>query len=820
MLTTAGTARPHWAQLSDALSELGADELQRRQQEAARLLHEDGAVYHTYGEGRELWKPWELDAIPTVLPSLEWGMLERGIIQRAELLSLILEDLYGPRELLRRGLIPPAIVLEHDGFLRACDRVRLPTAHQLFQYATDLGRDHSGTWVILTDRTQAPSGFGYALENREVMSRVLPSLYRGAGVHRLEPFFRTLRSALLEAAPPGVDEPRVVVLTPGPLSETAFEHALLSTRLGHPLVEAGDLVVRQDGVFLQSPGQLDRVDVILRRTDASYCDPLELKADSQLGVAGLVEATRRGVVSVVNTLGSGVLENAALMRLLPQLSRHLLGEELRLPSVASWWCGDQDERSYVLDHLDQLILRPTSRHAGAASIFGPGCSTDELDALRRRINAHPSRWIAQLPLDLSDTPTLGAGGLEPRRGLLRAFAVARGDTFSVLPGGLTRVAPADDRGGPISGQSGAIAKDTWVITSEPEPSSAIVLPGGPLAQAADPLATLPAGTAENLWWLGRYAERAESTARLLRAVSDRRGQFLGGDDDAGLAALSALRQTLSTLTDGPVGSAPDPWEELLALVTDERHAGSLAFDVHALLGAAYAARDHLSGDTWLVAGDLSANLAAIDKAQHVRAPELQGAVQRVLQGLLALAGLGAESMVHDLGWYFLDAGRRLERALHVTGLLRTAITSLPDGAAGALVLESLVDATENSITYRRRSQLGWHVETILDLVLLDPANPRSATCALAALERDLAAIPRDGSRLRSDQRLVAQAATALRTCDPAALVDPGGRPATGALASLLGSVHEQLLAAGAAIEHEHFLSRLPQRRMTTSGWTG
>ncbi|MDO9356000.1 MAG: circularly permuted type 2 ATP-grasp protein [Solirubrobacteraceae bacterium] len=818
MVASGNVPRPHWSVLSGALAELGTQELLGRQQEAERLLHEDGAVYHAYGAAPGPWQPWKLDAVPTIIPSGEWQRIETAVGQRAELLSLVLADLYGPRDLLKRGLLPPSVVFQHAGFLQACQGIRLPTERQLFTYALDLGRDDDGTWTVLADRTQAPSGSGYALENRTVMSRVLPSLYRGANVHRLEPFFRALRTSLASVAPRGVEEPRIVVLTPGPLNETAFEHALLSSRLGYPLVEAADLVVREDGVKMRSPGKLEPVHVILRRVDGHYCDPLELRGDSQLGVPGLVEATRRGMVSVVNTLGSGALENPALMRFLPAIARELLGEDLALPCVPAWWCGEPTELSHTLEHLGSLVLRPISRSAGQSSIFGAQCSVEELDALRRRIQAHPERWVAQAPLALGDVPTLTPDGLEPRRSVLRTFAVATADGYTVMPGGLTRAAPSIEPG-PVSNQAGAIAKDTWVIASEPQVASSLAVLGGPLADESGELAMLSAGAAENLWWLGRYAERAEASTRLLRTVHDRRNEFQGSSDAPGLAALDLLRTALTTVTDTKRTESDDPWSDFVGILVDDRRPGTLAHSVRSMLEAAHAVRDQLSSDVWLVVGQLDRKLTRLRGRTDLRSPELQGALQQVLQGLLGLSGLSQESMVRDLAWRFLDGGRRVERALQLLALLRSTVPASPSGVTGSLVLESVVTAAESIITYRRRSRLHWHLETVLQLLVLDEDNPRSVASQLAALTADLEAIPRVGTRLRTDQRLVLEATTTLRTCDPAGLVNAYGGAHPVALTNFLATIEGQLRDAAAAVERDQFLLRLPQQRLTDS-WLG
>ncbi|MBJ7472172.1 MAG: circularly permuted type 2 ATP-grasp protein, partial [Solirubrobacteraceae bacterium] len=389
----------------------------------------------------------------------------------------------------------------------------------------------------------------------------------------------------------------------------------------------------------------------------------------------------------------------------------------------------------------------------------------------------------------------------------------RGDSFTVMPGGLTRAAPSS-KPGPVSNQAGAIAKDTWVIASEPEAASSIAVLGGPLIlEETDALGTLSAGAAENLWWLGRYAERAESVARLLRTVSDRRSEYHGSADEPGLAALTLLRSSLRTLTETEPSGKADPWDELLDVLMSDQRAGTLSHSIRALLEAAHAVRDQLSSDTWLVIGDLDRRLQRLRGRKDVRAPELQGALQQVLQGLLALAGLGAEGMVRDLAWNFLDGGRRIERAQQVIALLHTTVPTSPSGVTGSLVLESVVTAAESIITYRRRSRLDWHLETVLELLILDEDNPRSVAFQLAHLTADLDAIPRTGSRLRTDQRLVLEAQTAVRTCNPADLVTPQGNARPRELEAFLSGLEKQLRDAAAAVERDHFLLRLPQQRI-------
>jgi uncharacterized circularly permuted ATP-grasp superfamily protein/uncharacterized alpha-E superfamily protein len=821
MVDASGATRPQWTDLAESFDELGIDELLRRQAEASRLLDEDGVIYNAYRESERADQRWRLDPLPAVLSSREWEGIETGVIERAELLNLVLEDLYGPRDLLRRGLLPPELVFGHAGFLRPCDAIRLPGNQQLFSYAADIGRDERGGWVVLSDRTQAPSGAGYAMENRTVISRVLPSLYRDAQVHRLAPFFRSLRVALQAVAPPAVDDPRIVVLTPGPWNETAFEHAVLASTLGYPLVEGSDLTVRRDGVWMRALGRLEPVHVILRRVDDWFCDPLELKADSQLGTPGLVEAARSGAVSIVNTLGSSVLENPALQAFLPRLGEHLLGAAPRLAGVPTWWCGEAASLRYVLAHLDELVVRPVSREPGTAVTFGWELSTAERDDLRRRIEQRPNDWVGQEPVAMASAPTLTVDGLEPRRTVLRTFAVARNDSYVVMPGGLTRVAPDRDTAR-ISNQAGAISKDTWVLASEPERLTGFWLHSGPAVEGIDPMASIPSRAAENLWWVGRYAERAEAATRLLRTVHDRRNEFQGSPNVAGVASLRALLVALTQVTatypgfvgDGAEERIAAPGDELLALVVDEQRPGALAHDVRALLDSAYAVRDQLSNDTWLVVGSLDRVILRLRSPDGEPHAVVQGALQRVMQSLLALGGLGDESMVRDLGWRFMDAGRRIERAVQLLSLLRATVTQARGTATDSLVLESVLTAAESIITYRRRYRSHAQLETLLDLLLLDAGNPRSVVYQLERLIADFDALPRsDDHRLREEQRLLLEASTALRLVDTRELVavdEDGRRPQ---LDAFLAAQLDLLLRAGAAVDRVHFVSLLPQRRL-------
>jgi uncharacterized circularly permuted ATP-grasp superfamily protein/uncharacterized alpha-E superfamily protein len=837
LLDDTGAVRGEWAFMSQALTEIGVPELLRRQQEARRLLEQDGVIYNVYGDGRQP-NSWQLDPVPTLIGSREWEAIESGVIERAELLSMILEDLYGPRELLTKKLLPAELVFGSEGFLRACDGIRLPGSQQLFTYAADIGRDADGRPVVMADRTQAPSGAGYALENRTVIQRVIPSLYRDSQVHRLAPFFRSLRLALKEVAPAAASEdPRIVVLTPGPLNETAFEHAVLASTLGFPLVEGRDLVVSERRVFMRSVGRLEPVDVILRRVDAVWCDPLELRPDSQLGVPGLVEAARAQTVSIVNTLGSSVLESPALMAFVPRLAEHLLGGPLKLRSTPAWWCGEEPARKHVLANLRELILRPTSAAIGEPTHRGWELSAAQVKRIKRLIEARPGDWVGQQPPAMASSPTLTADGLQPRRSLLRAFAVTRGDSYVVMPGGLTRVAP-EAHLGRISTQAGATTKDTWVLSSEPEPLTGVWLQPGPAVEAIDPMSSIPSRAAENLWWLGRYAERAEAVTRMLRTVQDRRNEFEGSANPPGVQTLRALLVGLTETTGTYPGFARGtragfdgeqllerPGDELQALIGDAGRPGTLAHSVRALLDCAYGVRDQLSGDTWLIVGPLERAITQVGRPGGAteRSTRAQSALQEVMRSLLVLSGLGIESMVRDIGWRFMDAGRRLERSVQLLSLLRHTVCAVRGDAADSMMLESVLTTAESIITYRLRYRARAQLETVLELLLLDPGNPRSLAYQLERLTEDLEVLPRGGDlRLSEERQLVLAAHTDLRLAeigslvrDRAAVAPVAGPPIDGVTATrpqldaFLLDLHTRLSAAADAVDRAHFVHVTP-----------
>lgn len=741
----AGKTRPHFSDLISALEEFSTAELQRRSDTCQRLVYEQGITYNVYGDPRGMERPWQLDPIPFVIAPAEWQMLEQGLIQRATLLNRILVDCYGAQDLIRSRWLSPALVFAQPDFLRPCHNIRTTSDTFLHFYAADLARSPDGQWWVISDRTQIPTGAGYALANRLATSRILPEPFRDNHVHRLAGFFRDVQNSLAQLSPRQNDKARVVMLTPGPHNETYFEQAYLARYLGYMLVEGQDLTVRDNHVFLKTLSGLERVDVILRRVDDDFCDPLELRNDSILGVPGLVEAVRAGNVTVANALGSGIVQSPAFMSFLPGLCKHLLGAELKLPSVATWWCGQSKARQYVLEHLDELVIKPAFRtHLRTPDPEKP-LSAKECDALRRHIEFDPDLFVAQERVSLSTAPAWDGRNLIPKPVGLRVFLVATSDGYRVMPGGLTRVSP-DGGGRFISMQRGGSSKDTWIASTTPVDADTLLHAPGKNVELRRTGNNLPSRLADNFFWLGRYSERADATARLLRTSLQR---FNPERTSGAMPLIVPLLQTLQTqgqlpgILDKPeLRQNSEAFEaELLAAIFDPTRPGSLRQIADNLQRLAMLVRDRTSNDMWRVISQLNERLSTPTASLVMLAGDAVGVLGQTLLSLAAFQGLARENMTRAQAWRFLDMGLRLERAVYLSTLL-DATLRLPE-SENPSVLEAILEVVDNSITFRSRYNLLPHIPAVFDLVLLDDKNPRSVLFQINQLAKHFRHLPQE-----------------------------------------------------------------------------
>jgi uncharacterized circularly permuted ATP-grasp superfamily protein/uncharacterized alpha-E superfamily protein len=801
LLDEDGALRPHYSKLTGAFEQLGFNELTMRRDTASRILREHGVTYNIYGDTQGQGRPWALDLVPLVIPPDEWREVEAGLAQRARLLNLILADIYGPQQLFKEGVLPAALLQANPAFLRPCHGIVPPKNIFLFLQAVDLARSPDGQWWVLSDRTQAPSGAGYALENRIVLSRVLPDEFRECHVERLASFFQIMRDTLRSLATRAAGQPNVVLLTPGPHNETYFEHVYLARYLGFQLVEGADLTVRDRRVFLKTLEGLQPVDVILRRTDDAFCDPLELRADSFLGVPGLVEAARAGNVAVANALGSGAVETPALAAFLPGLARRLLGEELRLPSVATWWCGQEKEFEHVRKRLKELVLKRAFSRGDKEPVFGGILNEQGRASLLAELEAAPFDFVAQEQVALSTSPVLERGKLEPRPIVFRTYICATSDGFAVMPGGLTRFSTSPDRL-VVSMQSGGGSKDTWVIADGPVNQFSLLQPTTQIIRLERAAAEVPSRVADNLFWLGRYAERLEDTVRLLRCVLVRLAGEMGSDETPDLTALVRLLANLDLF--------PAKFRERHTLAGVEREVYMLIYQPHRL-GAvrevqsrlsqiAFALRDRFSSDTWRILNKLQ--MDARPRPGRVPISEVLALLNTLIVDLAAFAGMEMENMTRGHSWRFLDIGRRLERASNIATLVQGALKAEPSGVSA---LEPVLEIADSVMTYRRRyfAQPLW--PPVLDLLLADESNPRSLAFQVNALADHAANLPREGGRGRGrETRQIDALRGLIDGADFPALAEAQFSGRDEGLNVLLARIAAELRGISDSLNHQYF----------------
>lgn len=812
-----GTPRPFCQKVIAAFDALGPDEINRRWDQARRMIHENGITYNVYGDPHGGERPWELDALPLVFAPQEWQTLEAGLVQRARLLNLLLVDLYGPQKLLYDGLLPPEFIYAHPGFLLPCHNNRVPHHCYLHLYGAHLSRTADGGWVVLADKTQGPSGAGYAVENRIILSQTFPEVFHDAQVQRLASFFMTLRETLPGLATHHRENPRIVVLTPGPRSNNYFEDAYLSRYLGYTLAEGGDLTVRDNSVFLKTLGGLLPVDIILRRLPDDECDPLELRGDSLLGVPGLVQAARSNNVVVANALGSGLLEAPALMAFLPALCRHLLGEELQLPCIRTWWCGWDNDLYYVLDHLDELVIRPALPQRGFKPIVGAKLTADERAAWSERLRARPREYVAQEQAPRSTAPVWTGHELQPAFVGLKAFLVAKGDTYEAMPGGLARVSSQpDELGETLSPGQGS--KDLWVLSEGPVTPVSLLRPAGAAVELRRSGNDLPSRVADNLFWLGRHVERAEGAVRLLRSIVVRLTSELDVDAVPELAVLlQALADQGQIRPEFALQGAGDPLpgleSEILAFVFDDSRSGSLRRTLDSVHQVASIVRDRISIDSYRILNQLDRDVLALWPEQRVQLSDVLSMLNQMVIHLAAFSGLGMESMTRGPGWRFLDMGRRVERSLHTMSLLRSALAS--STGRETQVLEALLEIADSSMTYRSRYLTTLQLPPLLDLLLTDETNPRSVAFQLVALDGHVENLPRmDAAPLRTgEQRIMLTALTALQLADVNLLCEAERDGSRKQLDRFLARLSAQLRQLSETITHTYLVHAGPSRQL-------
>jgi uncharacterized circularly permuted ATP-grasp superfamily protein/uncharacterized alpha-E superfamily protein len=775
-----GALRPRWRRVLEAF---GGEAPRAAQAKAERLLLENGVTFVAQGD-RDHSRPWRLDLFPLLIEPAEWSAIEAAVAQRARLLNELLADLYGAQRALKEKMLPPGLVFGNPRFLRPCANVSVRDDLHLHFAAFDLARSKDGQWWVLSDRAEAPSGAGYALENRVVTSQCLPELFADNNVRRLASFFRAFTERFLTLS--SRDQPSAVFLSPGPSKQNYFEHAYLARYLGFNVVEGSDLTVRDDRVFLKTVAGLKPVDLIMRRIGAEMCDPLELRTDSLIGVPGLLQAARAGKVAIGNALGSGLAESDGFLSFLPGLSRSFLGEELAIPSVATWWCGQQRERDYVLEHLDALVVRRISSartlfSGSQVSLSRPDMPPRERDRLKREIEHNGHDFVGQEIPSLSTAPVWStAGTLEAAPIVLRVYVAATADGYQVMPGGLTRIAAGSD---PRAAwlEAGDVSKDTWMVSDHPVEQFSLLAQRQEGARLHRGGRDLPSRAADSLFWLGRYAERAEGAVRLFRSLVIRLAGEMGSTRSTvspeRVVSMLIVQKHLSprrgrrAIQEGREAVEQELW----TILFDPECKDGLATVLRNVRRNAEAVRERLSFDTFRILRDLTEVIYSWQRNPNRAIDDALRLLNRLIQYLAAFNGMVMENMTRGYGWRFLDMGRRLERLRAMIQLIQQlAVRGDPQGDGG---LELLLELADSTMTYRGRYQASPQLAGVLDLLLSDDSNPRSAVFQIVTLSEHMAHLPsadNDGL-MTPDQRITTQLASDLRLADPTELGKVVGR---------------------------------------------
>ena len=774
-----GNIKPYWKDFFVTLESIGLEELEVRNQEIVKKLKENGVSYNVYNTEKESNRPWKLDAIPFLLHASEWETIEKGLIQRAHLLDSILKDLYGPQLLIKNNIIPAELVFDNKGFLLPCFDIKQKFSTQLLNYACDLARGPDGKMWLIDNRTQSPSGAGYALENRIVMSTVLPELNKNTHRNRLSPYFTQFQNTVESLGNSYSDNPNVVFLTPGPGNETYFEHVYLSSYLGYTLVQGNDLLVRDGFVWLKSIDQLIRIDVIIKRLDDIWCDPLELKKDSLIGIPGLLQVIRLGNVAVINPPGTSALENYGLMAFIQNACQFLLNEPLLISSVATWWCGQPKELNFVLNNLPKLIIKKVNRKQGFKSVFARLLNAEEIENLKALILLTPKDFVAQEEISLSTTPSFIDGKLVPRYASLRAFLIFDGKEYNVMRGGLTRSSAITDRF-EISNQYGGISKDTWVISDNKINTQKNNISR---KNATNQLSSsLTSRNAENLFWVGRMCERTMALRGFLKIILNRLNENVSKIDNQQPEFLVVLLKSLTHLTQSYPGFLDEfdgekvedadiiletPIIELVSLIGDSKKSGSVVYNLQLMLNTINQVSEKWNQDNRRIINLVESSMYELISSESTNINLVIHSLDKLHVRLFSFYGNIFETLARDNGFYLLESGKNIERILSLLSVFRTTFNYKHDEDVENLLMESILENHNLLAQYRNNYKSNLNLKAVINMIFLDKNLPYTFTYLLDTLSDYLSKLPKtlDPNRLSIAEISVLKAITLIKVID-------------------------------------------------------
>ena len=717
LLDYEGRVRPAWRRFVDHFASLSQEELAERFALGDQYLRDTGVFFRQADGPLSRVRTWPLSHVPVLISEREWAEIEAGLVQRADLLETVVQDLYGENRLIAEGRLPPELIAQNPEWIRPLVGVKPRSGHHLHFLAFELGRSPDGQWWVLNDRTQAPAGAGFALENRVATKRIYSDLYPHANVKRLSGFFRVFRDRLLQLRPRG--RGHVAILTPGTHTTTYYEHVYIARYLGLMLVEGEDIVIEHGEPMVRTVSGSQPLSVLWRRVEAQFSDPLELDEQSLIGVPGLVGAVRAQSVDLVNALGSGVLETRALLAFLPRICETLRNEPLKLPNIATWWCGQAPELEYVRANLDRMMVSPALStrmpfDPQDTTVLGGQLRDKTFASIADLLERGGSQLVAQEAVTLSTSPAFVDGALAPRPMSIRVFLARTADGWTAMPGGYARVGRSRESIAVGMQQGGQIA-DVWVIADRPVSTAGSLIPEAGIGVLRVAPTDLPSRTADNLYWLGRYLERAEGMLRLKRAYELRLAENVRGES----SLLTYLADYMDTLGIDATSYLPAPLKDAIG----------------AAAGCANRVRDRLSPDGWIAVDELIRALRA--------APDLRpglgaaGPFGTLLRHITGFTGLVHENMYRNLGWRFLRIGRDLERAMSTASMLAT----LADREAPTGALEVALECADSTVSYRRLYAFALSRESVLEFLGFDAGNPRSLRFVLDEMRDQIRALP-------------------------------------------------------------------------------
>ena len=746
MFDTQCNVRPHWNEIKNGLDNAGIKQLEQKQTEIDWRLEDNGVTYNIYNDPEGNNRRWNLDPIPLVLTSTEWEEISKGLKQRAKLLNLIFKDLYTEQRLIKEGIVPAEIIFAHKSFIPEVFNFENKDYYSMRFYATDISRGPDGKFWVINDRTQSPSGLGYAIENRLTMNSISNDLYPNIEILKMAKFIEGFKDMLKSLSSSNHENPLIALLTPGPLNETYFEHSYISSFLDLTLVQGEDLLVKNNQLWLKNLNGLRKVDTLIRRVDSQYCDPLELKNNSQLGVAGLVNVIRKDNLSMINPIGVGILENIGLNPFMKNIAKFLLNEELILPQIATWWCGQEKELDFVLENIKNLIIKKIDRTDNIEVYFANDLNEEELNILIEKIQNNPHYYVGQEIIDFSTTPSFTKGKVEPRNTVIRAFSYLHEEKYHVMPGGLIRVSPSKDSL-VVSNQKGGTSKDLWILGKDDDFSGNSIFKNRSFIDSR--LENISTKRAENLFWLGRYLTRSITTARMIRFNLKSMLNLNRYDDHTNSKQTNKiLNNALTHLTMSYPGFLDDktatlPMKEIISLIRDKNRAGTLSFSITMLSDLNASVKNLLTMEAWRIYEKMQKEWNNYNKKEISTNKEHINELDKLLIYLMAYKELIDESIFKEQGLILFDIGSKIEVSQLLISKLRSLLTLKLDKLIEYDVLDSMLNSYESYNSYRAYYKSSLALENVLDFLVFNTKYPKALIYIINQLLADLKELPKN-----------------------------------------------------------------------------